>query len=110
MDGLASAIRDRGSRRMVTLVAHTSSEPVMGRKNAKNTMSRYELRFAKGSACEPKIIHFGADDASMALILAHCEAPDRLAALSRDERRVCSIRRTRVDHSEIWLVGGGAHE
>ena len=71
-------------------------------------MSRYELRFNRDGAHEPKTIRFDAEDASMALILAHRQAPDRSAELWRDDRKLCSIKRKVVDHSEIWIVGGSA--
>jgi hypothetical protein len=71
-------------------------------------MPRYELRFAKSGIHNAKTIRFEADDASMALILAHRHAPDRPAELWRDEQRVCSIKRHPVDSSDIWIVGGSA--
>lgn len=71
-------------------------------------MSLYELRFGQDGVHGPKTIRFDADDASMALILAHRQAPDRSAELWRDDQKLCSIKRKLVDHSEIWIVGGGA--
>jgi len=71
-------------------------------------MARYELRFARDDLHEPKTIHFEAEDASMALILAHRQAPDWPAELWRDDSKVCSIKRQLVNHSEIWIIGGEA--
>jgi len=69
-------------------------------------MSRNELRFARDDVHEPKTIHFEASDASMALILAHRQAPDWPAELLRDDNKVCSIKRKLVNHSEIWIIAG----
>lgn len=48
------------------------------------------------------------EDATMALMLAHRQAPDWPAELWRDDSKVCSIKRKLVDHSEIWIIGGEA--
>jgi hypothetical protein len=69
-------------------------------------MSRYELRFANDGERPAKTVRFAAPDASMALILAHRHAPDRPAELWQDDRKLCTIRRQRVDHSDVWIIGG----
>ena len=46
------------------------------------------------------------EDATMALMLAHRQAPDWPAELWRDDSKVCSIKRKLVNHSEIWIIAG----
>jgi hypothetical protein len=63
-------------------------------------MSRYELKLGRKGDQEPQKLQFEADDASMALILAHQRASDRSAELWQDGKKLCTIKRELLGESE----------
>jgi hypothetical protein len=61
----------------------------------------YRLKFVEDDRGVQKDVEFEAEDAAMALVIAHKEASNRSAELWCDGHKLCTIRRTEHD---VWEI------